>query len=174
MFNFKNFDVGKFADALETRSPFLMRATSMKLLGFISPFNSHLKAHLKEWSSKEVRISMDCHRGVKNHVGSIHAGALFTLGETCAGLLIVRNFSFGEFRPLMTDINVKFTKQARGPIYGSCELSAPQLKKVKAALAKNEFPLLPMETFLFNEKDESIATVKTTWQIKPWKQISIK
>jgi acyl-coenzyme A thioesterase PaaI-like protein len=164
-------DFMKWAEKLENTSPLIANRITMKALGFVSPFNSHLKAKLKEWKKTLVKIDLDCHRGVKNHVGSIHAGALFTLGETCAGLLIIKNFSFKNHRPLMSEVEVKYDKQARGRVYGVCEISEKLLDEAKVTLGQKEVPFIPMKTLIYNEKDELVATVKTKWQVKPWNQV---
>lgn len=177
------FDFAEAATKLGDRSPFLLRTLGMRFLGIVSPFNSHLKMRLQEWTEKSTRIEMNCHRGVKNHVGGIHAGAIFTLGETCAGLILVKNFSFKDFRPLMTDVSVKYKKQARGKITGVAGIPEAAVKKARAALlggkgkskakAAEEF-YVPMETKIFNSDGHEIAVVSTTWQIKPWKRVRIK
>ena len=172
--NFRNLDIIKVAEAIEARSPALMRTLGMKYVEFLSPFNRSLKASIKEWTPEKIKVAMKCHRKVQNHVGSIHAGALFTLGEGSAGLLIARNLSFSEFRPLMTEISAQFFKQARGPIYSLCQMSSQLIQKAQGSLERGEFPLLPMETLIFNEKDEKVAAVQTTWQIKPWNMVGVR
>jgi len=162
------FDPMLLAEKIESVSPGVANQVTMKILGLVSPFNSHLKAKLAVWEKTKVKINLKCHRGVRNHVGSIHAGALFTLGETCAGLLIIKNFNFKNHRPLMSEVEVKYDKQARGPIYGICEIPKKNIDEAKETLKKNEVPFIPMKTLIYNDKDELIATVKTKWQVKPW------
>jgi acyl-coenzyme A thioesterase PaaI-like protein len=165
------FDAMMWAEKLENASPAIANRVSMKLLGFVSPFNSHLKLKLGEWKKTKVKIFLGCHRGVKNHVGSIHAGALFTLGETCAGLLIIKNFSFKNHRPLMSEVEVKYDKQARGTVHGISEISEKALDEAREVLKKDEVPFIPMKTLIYNDKNELIATVKTMWQVKPWTKV---
>jgi acyl-coenzyme A thioesterase PaaI-like protein len=168
------FDPVELVEKFEKAAPSLSRKFSMLALGFISPFNSHLKGKLKAWGKNKVKIELACHRGVKNHVGSIHAGALFTLGETCAGLIIIRNFSFKEHRPLMSEVSVVYDKQALEGVTGVCEVTAGVLDKAKATLKKGEIPFIPMKTLIFNGKGQKIAEVNTKWQVKPWKKVKIK
>lgn len=164
-------DVMMWTEKLERASPAVANRVTMKVLGLVSPFNSHLKANLKEWKKTRVKINLTCHRGVKNHVGSIHAGALFTLGETCAGLLIIKNFNFKNNRPLMSEVEVSYAKQARGPVHGICEVTEKVLEEAQATLNRVEVPFIPMKTLIYDDKDELVATVKTKWQVKPWNQV---
>ena len=168
------FDPVALAEVLESASPRLANVLSMKALGLISPFNSHLGAKLLTWSKNESKIEIKCHRAIKNHVGSIHAGALFTLGETCAGIIIIRNFSFKKFRPLMSDVEVKYSKQARGKVQGIAVLSLEALKKAQKEIREKKIPFIPMKTIITDEPGNVIAEVKTIWQVKPWKQVRKK
>lgn len=162
------FDPFQAVVRLERKSPAFARFATMFLLSWISPFNARLKAELVEWSEEKSVIAVKRRRGVRNHVGSIHAGALFTLGETCAGLIIVRNFPFGQYRPLMSDVKVNYSKQARGDVVGRCVIPAETIQRMKADIAREEIPFVDVLTEISNAEGEVICTVTTTWQVKQW------
>jgi acyl-coenzyme A thioesterase PaaI-like protein len=168
------FDYFKILEKFEAKAPGLSRNISVKVLGLVSPFNSHLKARILDWSRESTTLEVRLHRGVKNHVGGIHAGAIFTLGETCAGLIIIKNFSFNEYRPIMSDVTVHFSKQARGTIVGVARVDRASLSKVEQGLKKGLPQMLELDTEILNSKNELIASVKTKWQIKSWDQIKTK
>ncbi len=166
-----DFDIFSLVDKIEKTSPALSKKIGIGLLNWISPFNSHLRAQVIDWKPMRAALKIKCHRKVKNHIGGIHAGAIFTLGESCAGFVIIKNFSFKEFRPILTDVTVKFDKQAHGPITGVSELSKLTVAMVKKGLATGKPQFVDMETKIINEKKEVIALVKTKWQIKSWDQV---
>ncbi len=74
----------------------------------------------------------------------------------------------------MNEVSVSYFKQARGTVYGRCELAPKMLEGARQELAKGASPFLKMETHIENEKKESVALVKTQWQIKPWQNINTK
>lgn len=156
---------------LERKHPRFARWAVMKALGNMSPFNRPLGAKLVEWDDRHALIEMKRRYRLRNHVGSIHAGALFTLGETCAGLVIVRNFPFEKFRPLMSDVRVTYSKQARGDVAGRCEITPDTVAAMKAVLDGGEIPTVEMVTTIFNREQETIAVVTTVWQVKPWQLV---
>lgn len=168
------FDPFKFLRGLEDKSPKLARCLTMSFLSKLSPFNRHLKAKLIDWTNDRAYIFVKRRRGVRNHVGSIHAGALFTLGETCAGLVIIRNFPFAKFRPLMSDVKVSYTKQARGDVYGECIASDGAIANAHKIFESGEVPTIEMTTNIFNLEKEIIAVVTTIWQVKPWGLVRTK
>ena len=162
------FDPFQAVVRLERKSPRLARFAAMFLLSWISPFNARLKATMIAWDDGTCVIGVKRRRGVRNHVGSIHAGALFTLGETCAGLVIVRNFPFGQYRPLMSDVKVNYSKQARGDVVGKCTIAPDVIARMKEDVAGGEVPFVDVLTEISNQDGEIICTVTTTWQVKLW------
>lgn len=168
------FDPFIFVRNFENRSPKLTRFAAMKILGVISPFNRHLSADLLEWTDQKAVISLKRRRGVRNHVKSVHAGALFTLGETCAGLVIIRNFPFQGFRPLMSEVNVRYLKQARGDVIGTCNVAPEAIAKMHADLKAGEIPAIVLTTEIHDGTGRLIAVATTNWQVKPWQMVKTK
>lgn len=163
-----------FISALEKKSPRLARSAAMWALAFMSPFNARLKACLLEWTDRKCLIGVRRIRAVRNHVGSIHAGALFTLGETCAGLVIIRNFPFSGYRPLMSDVQVNYSRQARSDVTGECVMTDDMLADMRAVLEKGEVPSVRLVTNIYDDKKEIVAVVSTQWQVKPWNLVTLK
>lgn len=165
------FDPFKFVRSFETSHPNLSHKLAMCFLGLISPFNGHLKTRMLEWTDNTAVILLKHKRGVYNHVKAIHAGAQFTLGETCAGLVIIRNFPFNGYRPLMSDVKVQYLKQAKSDITGECFLSPEQIETANVTMSNGEIPTIQLVTNIsgdVNGSQEIISIVTTTWQVKPW------
>ncbi len=168
------FDPFSLIACIEKFSPQLGRSAAMLGLSWMSPFNRHLRARLLDWTPEKAVIAVKRRRRIRNHVGSIHAGALFTLGETCAGLVIIRNFPFGGFRPLMSDVRVTYSKQARGDVIGECSVHPDAIAKMREVIASGEVPSIEMVTNILNTDHEIIAVVTTQWQVKPWQLVKLK
>lgn len=168
------FDPFKFVRGFEGKKPELSRRLAIGFLGLMSPFNSRLKTRLIEWTDNKAVIVLKRSRGVRNHVGSIHAGAQFTLGETCAGLVIIRNFPFGGFRPLMSNVSAVYSKQARSDVTGECILAQSEIDRAKESMAAGEVPTLEMTTRIYgdvNGERTIVSIITTMWQVKPWGQV---
>ena len=62
-----------------------------------------------------------------NHVGSQHAGALFTVAETASGAAFVGAFAerMGDVTPLARSAEISYEKIAKGPIEASATLGVP-------------------------------------------------
>ena len=48
----------------------------------------------------------------KNHIGTMYAGALFTLAEMPGGVLFLSSFDNKAFFPIVKELTMKFVKQA--------------------------------------------------------------
>jgi acyl-coenzyme A thioesterase PaaI-like protein len=168
------FDPFHWLAQLEQKRPALAKWLAMILLSCVSPFNAHLGAKLLGWDDLACTILLKRRRGVRNHVATIHAGALFTLGETCAGLVIIRNFPFEGFRPLMSDVRVSYLKQARDDVTGEACIPPETIASMHAALARGEIPTVEVVTDIYDTSRLHIAAVTTVWQVKPWKDVRSK
>ena len=168
------FDLFSVLEKAEKKVPLLTNAIGIRILNNMSPFNAHLKAKIIKWTKNETAIEIFCHRKIKNHIGGIHAGALFTLGETCAGLTLIKNFSFKKFRPIMSKVQVDFLKQARNRTIGIAQISERELSRVHEGLQKGLPEIITVESILSNTEGQRLAIVKTEWQIKAWEQIKTK
>jgi uncharacterized protein (TIGR00369 family) len=73
---------------------------------------------------------------LSNHIGSQHAGALFTLGESASGGAVLG--ALGEdlvrFTPLARSAEIRYLKPARGPVEARARVSEP-IAEVRARLA---------------------------------------
>ena len=58
-----------------------------------------------------VRLYMPLH-GNQNHIGSMYAGALFTLAEIPGGALFLTSFDAQRFYPIIREMNLRFRRPA--------------------------------------------------------------
>lgn len=168
------FDFDVFLKKIENVSPVIARKIVVQYLNMASPFNSHLHCTLEQWSKNKSRIRVKLHRSVKNHLGGVHAGALFTLGETCAGLLILKNFNPQKFRLILKDASIVYLKQAREHVYGMCEFTNDKIEQARSDHASGQPALIEAVTLIKNINDEVLCEVKTNWQVKTWDQVKTK
>ncbi|MEV0561636.1 DUF4442 domain-containing protein [Dactylosporangium sp. NPDC050588] len=103
-----------------------------------------------------------------NHVAGPHAGAIFTLGETASGAVVMA--AFGEHLALGTPLAVRsdiaYRKLAAGPVQAVARLGRP-VSEVLAELAAGERPEFPV-TIEVTRADGAVTTEMTVvWTIRP-------
>ena|ERR1017187_3367258 len=165
------FDINETYKILEKISPKMSLTLAAKALGLVSPFNGHLRAKLKEWGHLSTSFEVKNSRRVRNHLGGFHAGALFTLGESCPGFIIIKNFDFKTYRPILVNASIEYFKQVRSKAVGRAETTREKIDVVKTGLETGEPQFLEFETTITNEKNELASVCRTKWQIKRWDQV---
>src|SRR3954467_14173912 len=88
------------------------------------PFVGHLNLEIVSIGEGEATVRLPERDELGNHVGSQHAGALFTVAETASGAAFVGAFAerMGEVTPLARSAEISFEKIAEGPIDATATL----------------------------------------------------
>jgi len=88
------------------------------------PFAGFLGLEITSIAEGEATAVLPERDELKNHVGSQHAGALFTLAENASGAAFVGAFAerMGDVTPLARSAEIAYEKIAHGPITARAEL----------------------------------------------------
>ena len=89
------------------------------------PFNNHVGLEYVEVSEGKAVVRLPDAANLHNHVGSQHAGALFSAGEAASGGAFVGAFAehLGAITPLAKSAQIDYRKLAKGPIDATATLS---------------------------------------------------
>ena len=90
---------------------------------------SGLKAEVLE--PGYVRLCMPL-AGNQNHIGSMYAGALFTLAEIPGGALFLSSFDSQRFYPVIKAMSLRFRRPATGDIRVEARLDAEQIERLQS------------------------------------------
>ena len=142
-----------------------------RLFKFGIPFNAPHKIKMRVISKNMVSMEIPLIRANKNHLGTMHACAIATVGEFCAGVLLIKNLDPSLYRVVMTNLNVTYTKHGATHLVGKCEDSSNLLNQAAEQLENSDETEIQLVTNIFNNKDELCAKVQTTWQLKSWKKV---
>ena len=82
------------------------------------PFVRTLNLEFLEVTASRARLRLPDQQAVHNHVGGPHAGALFTLGESASGALVLANFAqtMDRATPLAVSAEIRYLRLARGAV----------------------------------------------------------
>ena len=151
----------------------LMALNKVLMIGI--PFNAPHGFKIKKMDSEAVIIALPNRKLNHNHLAGVHACAMATVGEFCAGMAILSSFGISKYRLILAELNVKYTYQGRTDLEGTCLPSQIDKDAVEQALDTNGKYLQTLITNICEKKNgKEVAVVTTTWQLKPWDQVRTK
>jgi acyl-coenzyme A thioesterase PaaI-like protein len=131
------------------------------------PFNNHLGLEVVEVADGRGVVRLPESPSLFNHVGSQHAGALFSAGEAASGAAFVGSFAerMGELTPLARSATIEYRKLARGPITATALLSVNKsdLLGQLDADGKVEFRVV---VDLTDEGGATVAQMSVDWHVR--------
>lgn len=103
---------------------------------------------------------------IGNHVGSQHAGGLFTLAETASGGAFVGSFAelLGEITPLARAASIEYLKLAKGPI--EARASVPDPDGLKTSLEEDGKIEFTIAVSMTDADGTEVATASVDWYVR--------
>lgn len=112
-----------------------------------------------------VRLLMPL-AGNENHIGSMYAGALFTLAELPGGALFLTSFDTQRFYPIVKELSLHFRRPASGDIRVEARLDAQEIIRLQeqaTATGKAEYRL---HLELIDSQGERVAESQGLYQLR--------
>lgn len=133
----------------------------------VVPFVGYLDLRIEQITAGEATVVLPDKPELKNHVGSQHAGALFTAAETASGAAFVGAFAerMGEVRPLARSAEISYDKIASGEVTARARLAVPAAEAL-ATLDAEGVVQFPCEIELTNGDGETVATATVRWHVR--------
>ena len=102
-----------------------------------------------------------------NHVGSQHAGALFTAAEAASGAAFLGAFAerLGDLTPLARSAEISYEKVARGPIEARAKLGVPVAEALATLDAEGKV-VFPCNVALTDSDGNQVATASVDWHVR--------
>jgi len=94
------------------------------------PFVGRTEMKVLELEPGYVKMMMPLQPNI-NHVGTMYAGALFTLAELPGGAIFLSTFDASQFYPLIKGMEIKFLKPAATDITVEVRLSLEDAAKIQ-------------------------------------------
>ena len=131
------------------------------------PFVGHLGLEITEISEGEATVVMPERPELLNHVGSQHAGALFTAAETASGAAFVGAFAeqLGNLTPLAESADIAYRKLAQGVITATATLDT-DLDELVATLDEDGVIRFAVEVELTNAMGDVVAEMNVRWHVR--------
>ncbi|HEV7209419.1 MAG TPA: DUF4442 domain-containing protein [Mycobacteriales bacterium] len=132
------------------------------------PFISTLGLEYLELSESHAVLGMPDQDRLHNHVGGPHAGAMFSLGESASGAVVLAAFSdlLAEVTPLAASAEIRFLTLAKGDVQARATLGR-SVPDVKAELATGGLPHFPVQVQITDAQGAVTGEMTVNWALKP-------
>ena len=133
---------------------------------FVIPFVRRSGARVVHLEPGRVVCRMPL-RGNVNHIGTMYAGALFTLAEFPGGPLMLATFGMQRFIPIVTELDMRFERAAKTDVSVEFTLDAEEARRIEEetlATGKADFEL---DGALTDAHGEVVARSRASYQMRP-------
>lgn len=131
------------------------------------PYAKHTGIELLEIADGHGSAKLPDRTETRNHMGTQHAGALFTLGEAASGAASVFLFAdkVTSVKAAITDANISYLRSARGDIHAAGKLrqSGSDILAIFEAEGKVEYNV---DVILTDGKDREVCKMDVSWSIR--------
>ena len=124
--------------------------------GFLGIQASAKEGYILELANKD---------NLSNHLGTMHAGALFSLAEATSGEFLLRQFHNSEMDiiPVVRKVDIKYSRPAESVVYSTADFVENSPDEVDAELRERGKVIVNVKVELYNEKHERTAVSNIHW-----------
>lgn len=129
------------------------------------PFVAHSGVEVEVLERGHAKLRMPLEPN-KNHVGSMYAGALFTLAELPGGAIFLSSFDIHRFYPVVRDMSIRFRRPATSDVWVEVRVSEDFVQKVQAEAEANGKADYEWECELKDVNGTVVAITKNLYQLR--------
>ena len=131
------------------------------------PMVGTLNIEYLELGPGHALLRMPDQREYHNHIGGIHAGAMFTLAETASGAIVLAEFGdrFNEYVPLAVTATIRYLKVALGPLTAEATMDTTPAEVI-AQLEAGVRPEFNVVVAIRDEAGTQTGEMTIVWTLK--------
>ncbi|MES1945276.1 hypothetical protein PC39_14202 [Salinisphaera sp. PC39] len=133
---------------------------------YVIPFVRRSGVHVNELEPGRVVCTMPL-KGNVNHIGTMYAGALFTLAEFPGGPLMLATFGMKRFIPIVTALDLEFVKAAKTDVSVELTLTPDEAKRIEAETLAHGQAEFELRGELKDANGEVVARSRALYQMRP-------
>ncbi|MDT0393451.1 MULTISPECIES: DUF4442 domain-containing protein [Streptomyces] len=139
-----------------------------EMLAATVPMARTLDLQFLETTAERAVVALPDQADYHNHVGGPHAGAMFTLGESASGAIVLAAFGDQLARavPLAVRAEIAYKKLAMGPVTATATLGRPAAEVV-AELDEGVRPEFPVSVAIRREDGAVTGEMTVVWTLRP-------
>jgi thioesterase domain-containing protein len=104
--------------------------------------------------------------GNGNHVGTMYAGALFSVCEVLGGVICTATFDGARYAPIVKGAEIRYLRPATGPVRADASLDDATVKDVGAAADENGKADFVLDVTATGADGTVVATLRGDYQLR--------
>jgi len=131
------------------------------------PFANTVGVELGPITDASATATLDQRTATSNHIGSQHAGAMFTLGEAASGAALAGALApvILQSRPVAKDAKISYLKIAKGHLTATAQPSRPSAHLL-AELAEVGVVIFDVNVAITDQAGDTVVEMTVTWHVK--------
>ncbi len=130
------------------------------------PYTLGMGIVINHAASGQLEMTLPDANANQNMVGIVHAGALYSFGETVAGIAAGFDILDRAF-PLARRAEIRYLRPARGAIRGRASVAASDSKRVVFELDRDGRSELRVAVSLLDASGETVAEMDVDYALRP-------
>ncbi|MFW6374694.1 MAG: PaaI family thioesterase [Thermodesulfobacteriota bacterium] len=110
------------------------------------------------------------YEGNENHIGTLYAGALFTLAEIPGGALFLTSFDAERFYPVVKEMTLRFLKPAITEVTVELSLADEDIARIQTEAEQAGKADFSLEGEIRDAHGDVVATSRGVYQIRKFKE----
>ncbi|QEY65292.1 DUF4442 domain-containing protein [Metapseudomonas lalkuanensis] len=139
----------------------LVRQLTEEQIAFVK--RSGLQAEVLEPGHVRLRMPL---QGNQNHIGTLYAGAIFTLAEMPGGALFLTSFDARRFYPVVKEMNLRFRRPAKGDITVDARIDQAEITRIQNEAEASGKADYWLELQLLDAEGEVVAESRGLYQVR--------
>ncbi|WP_299374677.1 DUF4442 domain-containing protein [uncultured Tateyamaria sp.] len=136
-------------------------------LGKAIPFANHVGVELLDIGDGVATAALDQRDETSNHIQTLHAGAMFTLGEAASGAALAGALApmILQARPVAAGARISYVKIAKGRLTAHAKTSVPGADAL-AQLQSEGKVAFAVDIDIRDAEDDTVVTMTVDWHVK--------
>ncbi|HLW03690.1 MAG TPA: YiiD C-terminal domain-containing protein [Ktedonobacterales bacterium] len=125
------------------------------------PYLVFMGMHVASIQAEAVALRLPLRQEVTNHLGMVHGGAQYALGEATAIALASQALGAqaGHINLLTASATISYRRRAQGGLIGRASLPPEEVSRLRAAFAEQGRVRFPVAVELSDETDMVVTTL---------------
>ena len=132
------------------------------------PFNQHVGLVVELAEDGRGAVSLADNSALHNHIGTLHAGALFTAAEAASGAAILGSFAdkMSELTPLALEARIEYLKVAKGSIRATATMRRTKADVLAEFATTEKGVKVEVDVVITDAAQVEATRVVVTWYLR--------